>query len=104
MYLDQVTRSRWSLLLVTAFAAVTCTACERTSIDGLNVRAAPTTASEVVGTIDEVDTSVRIECYTAGEPVRGDPVWYRISRPVDGYVTNYYVTTTGDVLAREDAC
>ncbi len=81
-----------------------CVGCQRTSIDGLNVRAGPTTATPVVGTIDEDGARVDIECWTRGEQVRGDTVWFRIGAPVPGYVTNYYVETTGDVLAAEDPC
>lgn len=91
------------VVVLTACAAAVV-ACERTSIYGLNVRAEPTTASAVVGSIPEVDTRVEIECYTRGEPIYGDTVWYRISEPIGGYVTNYYVETTGDVLAVEDPC
>lgn len=85
-------------------ACAVLVACDQTSIDELNVRAEPTTSSPVVATIPEVDTGVRITCHTRGEAVRGDTVWYLIESPVRGYVTNYYVRTSGDVLARRPAC
>lgn len=92
-----------SLIAIVA-GGLLCVACQRTTIDGLNVRAAPTTASAVVGSVAEVETRVEIECWTRGEPVRGDDVWFRIGAPYVGYVTNYYVQTTGDVMSAEDRC
>ncbi len=93
-----------SRAVVVLAAALLCVACQRTSIDGLNVRSGPSTASAVVGTIADDGTRVEIECWTRGEAVRGDTVWYRIGAPVAGFVTNYYVETTGDVMAAEDPC
>jgi uncharacterized protein YraI len=93
-----------SRMVAVLAAALHCVACQRTSIDGLSVRAEPTTAAAVVGTIVDDGTRVEIECWTRGAAVRGDTVWFRIGAPVAGYVTNYYVETTGDVLAAEDPC
>jgi uncharacterized protein YraI len=87
-----------------AVAAALLGACQNTSIDGLNVRSGPSTSSAVVASLDEAGTAVVIECHTRGEAVYGDTVWYRISRPYDGYVTNYYVRTRGEVLEREPSC
>lgn len=99
--------ARWTTAVrlggvVTAVALLT--ACDSTSIDGLNVRAGPSTATPVVASLDESGTAVTIACHTRGEPVHGDPVWHRITQPYDGYVTNYYVRTTGDVLERKPSC
>lgn len=80
------------------------TGCDTTSVSGLNVRAGPTTLSPVVATIDRVDTGIGIDCFVYGEPVHGDPVWYRIDRPHSGYVTNHYVDTGGDGLADIPSC
>jgi uncharacterized protein YraI len=86
-------------------AAVTLVgACQETSIAGLNVRAGPSTTSAVVASLGESGTAVTIACHTRGEPVHGDPVWYRITRPHTGYVTNYYIRTNGDILEREPSC
>lgn len=86
-------------VLVLMAVCVLTTACQSTSIPGLNVRVRPTTSSPVVASIDRTGTRVEIECVADGEPVHGDTVWYRISRPSTGYVTNYYVRTDGNVLA-----
>lgn len=71
-------------------------ACARTSIPGLAVRAEPTTAAPIVATIPESGTPVRVKCWVRGEVVSGDPVWYRIASPQDGWVTNYYIHSNGD--------
>lgn len=93
-----------SRAVVVLVVALLCVACQRTSIDGLNVRDEPSTTASVVGTIADDGTRVEIECWTRGAPVYGDPVWFRIGAPVAGYVTNYYVETTGDVLAAKEPC
>lgn len=85
-------------------ACMLTVACQSTSIPGLNVREQPTTSSPVVASIDDTGTRVDITCYIHGEPVHGDTVWYRIDSPHRGYVTNYYVRTTGDVLSRTARC
>jgi uncharacterized protein YraI len=87
-----------------AVTAALLGACQNTSIDGLNVRSGPSTSSAVVATIDDSGTAVTIDCHTSGEAVRGDTVWYRITRPYTGYVTNYYIRTNSDVLEREPSC
>ncbi len=89
--------------MIVAAAALT-TACQTTSIPGLHVRAQPSTASPVVATVERSGTYVRIDCFVRGEPVNGDTVWYRISSPHDGYVTNYYVRTNGNILATKPRC
>lgn len=91
-------------VLVAVGVCLATAACDTTSIAGLNVRAQPTTAGAVVATIDRADTHVGIDCFVYGEPVHGDPVWYRINRPHSGYVTNYYVDTGGDGLAGTPSC
>ncbi len=76
-------------------AAALLSACARTSIPDLAVRAGPTTGSPVVGTIPESGTPVRVTCWTRGGTVSGDPIWYRIASPHDGWVTNYYIRSNG---------
>lgn len=87
-----------------AAAAALTTACQTTSIPGLHVRAQPSTASPVVATVERSGTYVRIDCFVRGESVSGDTVWYRISSPHDGYVTNYYIRTNGNILATKPRC
>lgn len=85
-------------VLVLAIGALT--ACTRTSIEGLQVRSGPGTASRVVAEIPRSGTPVRVSCWTRGEPVQGDTVWYRIGAPEEGWVTNYYIRSTSDFGGR----
>lgn len=70
--------------------------CARTSIPGVAVRAEPTTDASLVANIPQSGTPVRVQCWRRGQPVSGDPVWYRIASPQSGWVTNYYISSTGD--------
>jgi hypothetical protein len=91
--------------LVAALLALVCSsACESTTVPGLNVRAAPTTASPIIGRLATAGTAVAIECFTHGQAIHGQSIWYRISAPHKGYVTAYYVHTDGDTLATTHSC
>jgi hypothetical protein len=80
-----------ALLLVVVVAG-----CARTSIPGVAVRAQPTTDAHLVANIPESNTPVRVECWSRGQAVQGDPIWYRIASPQEGWVTNYYIRSNGD--------
>src|SRR5947199_6287352 len=85
-------RARRSSRLVGLLLAVVCTsACESSTVPGLNVRAAPTTASHVVGRLGDAGAPVVVDCFTRGEAIHGQTMWYRITSPHPGYVTAYYV-------------
>jgi hypothetical protein len=91
--------------LVAALLALFCSAaCETTTVSGLNIRAAPTTASPILGRLDSAGTEVGIDCFTHGQNIHGQTLWYRISQPRTGYVTAYYVQTDGNVLATTHSC
>lgn len=77
-------------------AVMLLSACATTSIPGLAVRAEPSTGAALVANIPKSGTSVRVQCWSRGEAVYGDPVWYRIAAPQEGWVTNYYIRSTGD--------
>lgn len=87
---------RRSMAVTAVLGVMLLAGCTRTTIPGVQVRTGPTTGSPSAATIPEVDTHVRVQCWTRGERVNGDPVWYRITRPDEGYVTNYYVRTSAD--------
>ncbi len=91
--------------LVAGLLAIVCTsACQATTVSGLNIRALPTTASRVVGTLGTSGTAVSIDCVVRGEAVHGDTTWYRISQPRTGYVTGYYVRTDGNIHDTTRTC
>lgn len=87
-------RAAGAVLLVAAGAVLT--GCARTSIPGLQVHTGPGTGYPVTGAVARAETAVAVVCWVHGDAVFGDPVWYRIRSPQAGYVTNYYIRTTGD--------
>lgn len=60
-----------------------------TGSSGLRVRAKPTTASDVVTTLDE-GAAIRVACQTDGEVIDGVPTWDRLVAP-EGYVAHAFV-------------
>jgi uncharacterized protein YgiM (DUF1202 family) len=76
----------------------------RTLVRHVNVRSEPSNHARIVGTISKSGTVVAIACYAMGTSVAGNPVWYRISAPVNGYITSYYTTTHLDPAAGVAKC
>ena len=92
-------RGRAPQLAAIMVAALCISACQSTTVGGLNVRAAPSTYSTIVGRMSSAGTAVSIECYTHGQSINGQTMWYRIAAPHRGYVTAYYVQAdAGDVI------
>ncbi len=92
--------SHRSARLVGALLAFVCAAaCESSTVSGLNIRAEPTTASPVIGNVGSAGTAITVDCFVRGESIHGDTVWYRITSPDSGYVTDYYVSTDTGNLA-----
>lgn len=86
-------------LVAIVVAALCVSACQSTTVSGLNVRAGPSTSSKVVGRMSTAGTAVSIDCYTRGQSINGQTMWYRITAPHRGYVTAYYVRAdANDVL------
>lgn len=95
-------RSPWTAALL---MVVVCTsACESSTVPRLNIRAAPTTASAIVGKVSGTGAAVQVTCYTRGEAIGGQTLWYRISQPHPGYVTAYYIHSDSDILASSHPC
>ncbi|MDN5915268.1 MAG: SH3 domain-containing protein [Pseudonocardia sp.] len=86
---------------VVLVSAAVLTGCAQTSIPGVKVRTGPGTGYPVTGTIPQPGTAVAVTCWSRGDAVLGDTVWYRIRSPQAGYVTNYYIRTTGDYANTE---
>lgn len=93
-----------SVLPAVLAAVLGCSACDATMVSGLNVRAAPTTASAVVDRLASANTMLHIDCFTHGEAVHGQTMWYRISAPRSGYVSAYYVHDDTDRGTSTPAC
>lgn len=88
-----------AVILALAFTA----ACQSTTVAGLNVRAGPSTSSKIVARMSSAGTAVSIDCYTRGQSIYGQTIWYRITAPHEGYVTAYYVRDSGAADAKR-AC
>jgi uncharacterized protein YraI len=85
--------------------ALACTAaCHSTTAAGLNVRAGPSTSSKIVARMSGAGTAVYIDCYTRGQSIYGQTIWYRITAPHKGYVTAYYVRADSGAAGAKRAC
>jgi uncharacterized protein YraI len=86
-------------LVAIMVAAMCVSACQSTTVAGLNVRAGPSTSSKIVAKLTSAGSAVSIDCYTHGQSINGQTMWYRIAAPHRGYVTAYYVQAdAGDVI------
>ena len=86
-------------LVAIMVAALCVSACQSTTVPGLNVRAGPSTSSKIVARMSSAGSAVSIDCYTHGQSINGQTMWYRIAAPHRGYVTAYYVQAdAGDVI------
>lgn len=91
--------------LVALVLALACTAaCQSTTVPGLNVRAGPSTSSKIVARMSSAGTAVAIDCYTRGQSIYGQTIWYRITQPHKGYVTAYYVRSDSGDVGTQRAC
>jgi len=98
-------RSARSPQLVAVVLALACTAaCQSTTVPGLNVRAGPSTSSKIVARMSSAGTAVAIDCYTRGQSIYGQTIWYRITQPHKGYVTAYYVRSDSGDAGTKVAC
>ena len=97
--------ARRSTRIAVALLVIVCaSACESSTVSGLNIRAAPTTASRVVGRLSGAGSSVQVECFTRGQAIHGQTIWYRISAPHRGYVTGYYVRADSTTRTNTPRC
>jgi uncharacterized protein YraI len=97
-------RGRAPQLVAVMVAAMCVSACQSTTVAGLNVRAGPSTSSKIVAKMSSAGSAVYIECYTRGQSIYGQTIWYRISQPHKGYVTAYYVRTDSGAVGPKRAC
>jgi len=68
----------------------------RTLVNGLAVRKAPSPSAARRAALGPAGTKVTVRCYTIGQPVGGDHVWYRITAPRAGLVAGFYLSTGRD--------
>jgi hypothetical protein len=75
-----------------------------TLVGGVAVRGKPSLTAGVTGRIRKSGTRVTIACYARGARIAGNPIWYRLSSPVRGYVTSYYMDSHYDPVAGVARC
>lgn len=76
----------------------------RTVVRGLHVRARATTASPILAVLKAVGTKVTVSCFSRGQDVFGDSVWYRIVAPRTGYVAGLNLNTGWDPASGVPRC
>ncbi len=76
----------------------------RTLVAKVQVHSGPTFSSRVTARIMRPGTAVKIDCYAEGSRLAGNPIWYRVSKPVLGYVTSYYMDSHYDPMAGVARC
>jgi hypothetical protein len=75
-----------------------------TLVAGIAVHSKPTMSSGVTGRISRRGTRVTIDCYVTGSRIAGNPVWYRLSDPVAGFLTSYFADSHYDPVAGVRRC
>ncbi|HXW44507.1 MAG TPA: hypothetical protein VEL03_06960 [Streptosporangiaceae bacterium] len=76
-----------------------------TTLEGnVGVRSGPSTTAHLIGHISPSGTTVTVDCYVYGGQVAGNPVWYRVSRPLSGYLTSYYMDSHYDPVRGVRRC
>jgi hypothetical protein len=76
----------------------------RTLVARVHVRSGPKVSFRVKATIRRRGTAVTVSCYVDGTRIAGNPIWYRLSRPVKGYVTSYYMDSHYDPVRGVSRC
>jgi uncharacterized protein YgiM (DUF1202 family) len=95
---------RSARIALALLVVVSASACESTTVAGLNIRSAPTTTSRVVGKLSSAGMSVQVVCFTRGQAIHGQTTWYRINAPHKGYVSGYYIRADSSTRANTPRC
>ena len=64
----------------------------------------PSVYARIVGQVRKRGAMMTVACWAAGTSISGNSVWYRISAPVAGYVTAFYVRAKYDPAAGVRKC
>ena len=72
--------------------------------NGLNIRSGPGTQYSIIGTMPHNGTGT-VFCYSDGTDIHGDPYWDAImSNWGQGFVSDYYLYTGGNIYDQVDGC
>jgi len=67
-----------------------------TLVKGLRIRELPSASARTVWTLGSVGSAVVVDCFTYGQTVRGDDVWYHTLAPDLAYVPGRHLNTGHD--------
>jgi hypothetical protein len=75
-----------------------------TKVAGLVIRSGPSTRFKAVGRIALKGSRVVVSCWTRGQSVRGDNVWYGTVSPFRGFAAGAFLNTGRDPAAGVPHC
>jgi hypothetical protein len=76
----------------------------RIVVRGVHIRFWPSAFAARLATLGRVGSEVAVNCYSYGESIRGDRIWYHITRPVSGFVSGTHLNTGRDPAPGIPAC
>jgi hypothetical protein len=76
----------------------------RIIVKGVHIRFWPTAFATKLATLGRVGSTVTVNCYTYGEDISGDRVWYHVTRPMSGFVAGSHLNTGRDPAPGIPAC
>jgi hypothetical protein len=75
-----------------------------TLVRGVHIRDLPTTTAPIVLTLGAVGTTVIVDCFTYGQSVSGDKVWYHTVAPKLAYTSGQNLNTGQDPASGVPRC
>jgi hypothetical protein len=76
----------------------------RTLVRHVHIRTGPSLSDPIEGHLGKAGSKIVVNCYARGSRVAGNPIWYHLVRPREGYITSYYVRTHTDPVQGLLAC
>lgn len=68
----------------------------RTLVAGLRIRTGPSAGFRIVGHLGSVGSKLTVSCFTFGESILGDRVWYHTVAPRRGFLAGRHLNTGRD--------
>jgi hypothetical protein len=68
----------------------------RTLVAGLRIRSGTSSRFRVVSVLGRAGSKVVVDCWTLGENISGDRVWYHLVSPRRGFVAGFHLDTGRD--------
>jgi hypothetical protein len=65
-------------------------------VPDLAVHVRASSHATISGYLVSMGTSATVRCYVLGTPSSGDPTWYHVISPANGYVSGHFLNTGGD--------